>query len=304
MTREWPAPLTPGDTIAVVAPSGPVDVDRLAAGVAVLESWGLKVKSSPRALERHDQLRYLAGDDHRRADDLTEAWADDEVSAVWAARGGYGAQRMVDRIDYDRLRAAGRKHFIGFSDITALHSRIGRELDQVTVHGPIASGVSQLADPTTLDQVRRMLFSDPEDDLELCVGTPVVEGQATGMLIGGNLSLLTSDLGIEPPPSVPAIVALEDIDEEDYRVDRMLTQLRRVGWFKSVAGIVLGDFSTADAGDRVRRVLVDRLADLGIPMIEGAAVGHVTPNLSLPFGASATLDATSGRLALAHTPLH
>ena len=137
LARVWPRPLVPGDLVAVVAPSGPVSPDRLAGGVALLESWGLRVRLQPRVLSTYEPLTYLAADDHGRAEDFTTAWTDSTVAAVWAARGGYGAQRMVDLVDWPALRAAGRKTFVGFSDITALHSRLGRDLDQVTVHGPV-----------------------------------------------------------------------------------------------------------------------------------------------------------------------
>ena len=143
-----------GDLVAVVAPSGPVAPDRLARGVALLESWGLRVRLQPRVLGTYEPLTYLAADDHGRADDFTTAWTDPTVAAVWAARGGYGAQRMVDLVDWPAVRAAGRKPFVGFSDITALHSRLGRDLDQVTVHGPVLGSAGQLDDAESVAALR------------------------------------------------------------------------------------------------------------------------------------------------------
>ena len=106
----------------------------------------------------HDHLGYLAGDDRLRAADFVAAWTDPDTAAVWAARGGYGAQRMVDLLDFDLLRAAGPKHLVGFSDITALHSRLGRELGQVTVHGPVAGSVEQLSDEPTGRSLRQLIM--------------------------------------------------------------------------------------------------------------------------------------------------
>ena len=123
--RVWPRPLVRGDLVTVVAPSGPVDPARLRQGADIISSWGLTVRYDSAVLTNHDQLIYLAGDDRLRAADVTAARSDPETAAVWAVRGGYGAQRMVDLIDFDALRMAGPRPLVGFSDVTALHSRIG-----------------------------------------------------------------------------------------------------------------------------------------------------------------------------------
>lgn len=296
--RVWPRALGPGDVVTVIAPSGPCDAERLAAGSDVLRSWGLEVRYAPHTLELHPRLPYLAGEDALRASDLVAAWTDPETSAVWAARGGYGAQRMVDLVDYGALRAAGPKHFIGFSDITALHSRIGRELGQVTLHGPVAAGVGQLGDTATVDCVRALIMTSPEAGMSLCTGSSLVSGVATGRLVGGNLALVSSDLGIEPVPEVPSIVVLEDVGEDAYRVDRMLTQLLRAGWFANVIGIVIGDFTDTDETELIADVVADRLDDLGLPTLRGADVGHGDRNLTLPLGATVRLDCCGGTAAL------
>lgn len=296
--RVWPKSLHPGAVVAVVAPSGPVKHDRLRQGVAVLESWGLEVRISEPALGRHAELSYLAGDDAVRAEDFTRSWTDAEVDAVWAARGGYGAQRMVDLIDYQALRRVGPKQLIGFSDITSLHARIGRELDQITVHGATAAGVEQLNHAPTVNDLRTLLFDGPTSGRELCRGTKINSGVATGRLIGGNLSLLASDVGVEPLPSVPSIVVLEDVEEDAYKVDRMATQLRRSGWFGQVTGVVLGDFTHPDPPELMRATIADRLGELGLPLIDTDQFGHVDLNRPLPLGADVRLDAEQGILSL------
>ena len=305
--RRWPPPLTPGDLVAVVAPSGPVDPERLARGVALLESWGLRVRVQPHVLGRDARLPYLAADDHQRAADLSSAWADPEVAAVWAARGGYGAQRMVDLLDWSAVRAAGPRWLIGFSDITALHTRLGRELDVVTVHGPGLATVEQLDNDPSATALRRLLMSAPVPGTVLVEGIGAVAGVARGRLVGGNLSLLATDIGVEPTPEVSAIAVLEDVGESAYRVDRMLTQLLRSRWFDQVRGVVVGELDSgrragSESADLTAAVIADRLGRLRIPILTDVPVGHGPRNLALPLGAAVTLTAGApgqpGTLAL------
>jgi muramoyltetrapeptide carboxypeptidase len=296
--RTWPKSLAAADTVGVIAPSGPLSPERIASGIDKLNSWGLSVAPGKHLHDRHRRLGYLAGDDADRADDFMTAWTDPDVSAVWCARGGYGAQRMIDLLDFGQLRAAGPKHLIGFSDITALHARIGRELGQVTIHGPTAAS-RQLDDPDSVASLRSLAFATPERGQQLVTGDTLVPGAAGGRLIGGNLSLIADDLGVEPPPGEPVIAVFEEVGEEGYRIDRMLTQLRRSGWFHTVAGIVLGQFSEADDPEQVQALLEDRLAELGIPVLADAPVGHTDHNRTLPLGAQVWLDAHHGVLTLA-----
>jgi muramoyltetrapeptide carboxypeptidase len=298
----------PGDLVAVVAPSGPVAPDRLAGGVALLESWGLRVRLQPRVLSTYERLTYLAADDHARAEDFTTAWIDSTVAAVWAARGGYGAQRMVDLVDWPALRRAGRKTFVGFSDITALHSRLGRDLDQVTLHGPVLGSAGQLDDHESVAALRTMIMEPPGPETVLVEGRSAVAGVGHGRLVGGNLSLIAADVGVEPPPEVSAIAVFEDIGEDAYRIDRMLTQLLRSRWFDQVTGVVVGEFSpvagaSPSSSGLAATVIADRLAPLRIPVLTEVAVGHGPRNLALPLGAAVTLEAgppgTPGTLALA-----
>lgn len=310
--RVWPRVLVPGDLVAVVAPSGPVRPDRrhrLDHGVALLESWGLRVRLQPRVLGAYEPLGYLAADDYGRASDLTQAWTDPEVAAVWAARGGYGAQRMADLVDWPALRAAGRKPFVGFSDITALHSRLGRDLDQVSVHGPVVGSLEQLNDAPSVAALRTLIMGPrPAPGSVLVDGASAVAGAAQGRLVGGNLSLIAADVGVEPAPEVSAIAVFEDTGEDGYRIDRMLTQLLRSRWFDQVRGVVVGEFSpvqgaSPESSGLAATVIADRLAGLHIPVVTDVPVGHGTRNLALPLGAAVTLSAgqpgTPGTLALA-----
>lgn len=297
--RRWPAPLREGSVVAVIAPAGPLRAERLQRGVDLLRAWHLEPRLGPNTATVHDQLDYLSAGDQERAEELTAAWCDPDVAAVWAARGGYGAQRMIDLIDFDALRAAGPKHFLGFSDITALHARIGRELGQVTLHAPaVAAAVAQLADQPSVDQLRRMIFDRPAPGDELAVGATLVPGTGQGRLIGGNLSLVASGIGVDPAPDGPSILFIEDVDEEGYRVDRMLTHLARSGWLAEVTGVVIGQFTETDNEAQLRRVFADRLGGLGVPVITGVEAGHAARNLTLPLGAEVTVTAEPAAAAL------
>jgi len=254
-------------------------------------------------------LPYLAADDHGRAMDLTAAWSDSEVAAVWAARGGYGAQRMADLVDWPSLRVAGRKPFVGFSDVTALHARLGRELDQVTVHGPVLGSAGQFDDEASVAALRGLLMGrGPGAGTVLVGGRSSVPGVGQGRLVGGNLSLIAADVGVEPPPEVSSIAVFEDIGEDGYRIDRMLTQLLRSRWFDQVRGVVVGEFrpvpgAAPDSSGLAAAVIADRLAALRIPVLADAPVGHGSRNLALPLGAAVTLSCGpvggTGSLALA-----
>ena len=302
--RVWPRPLVRGDLVVVVAPSGPVDPVRLRQGAEIISSWGLTVRYGSSVLTNHEQLTYLAGDDRLRAADFTAAWNDPTTAAVWAARGGYGAQRMVDLIDFDALRIAGPRHLVGFSDITALHSRIGRELGQVTVHGPVLGSVGQLTEPENVAALRQLLMGSPPPQTTLLEGRAVRPGSAEGRLWGGNLALLASDIGVEPVPDEPVIMVIEDTGEDAYRVDRMLTQLFRAGWLARLTGVLVGDITGSQPPGLLEEVVVDRLSGLGVPLVVDVPVGHGRRNLALPLGAQVRLEAdrTRGTLRLGSPP--
>lgn len=298
--RVWPPPLGPGAVVRVVAPAGPVDPVRLQAGAEIITSWGLTVQLAEHVLAADARLGYLAGADEVRAADLTAGWTDPAVGAVWAARGGYGSQRMLDHLDWDALRAAAPKHLIGFSDLTALHGRLGRELGQVTVHGPGVAALSQRRDEETATSLRRLLAEPPVAGQVLATGRTLVTGRADGRLWGGNLSLLAAEVGIEPAPVDDVVLVLEEVGEPAYRIDRLLTQLRRSGTLDRVRGVLLGDLGTTAPAEALAGVVTDRLGDLGVPVVVDAPVGHGSPNLALPLGARVRLEAAgpTGLLAL------
>ncbi|MFE7270506.1 LD-carboxypeptidase [Streptomyces sp. NPDC057623] len=295
-----PSRLAPGARVAVVAPSGPVSEERLEAGLDVLRGWDLDPVVAPHALGRHEEFDYLAGADAVRAADLQGAWCDPSVDAVLCARGGYGAQRMVDLLDWEAMRAAGPKVFVGFSDITVLHQAFAARLGLATLHGPAAAGVDFGKSVRAQEHLKATLFAPETVRVIPSGGTAMVPGRARGVTLGGCLSMLTSDLGTPhaPPGARGGLVLIEDVGEQPYRIDRMLTQLLRTGWLDGVAGIVLGSWTSCGPYDAVRAVLVDRLGGLGVPVAEEFGFGHREGALTIPFGVRAELDADAGRLTL------
>jgi muramoyltetrapeptide carboxypeptidase len=297
-----------GDRVAVVAPAGPVPPDRLEAGLAVLRSWGLDVVLGEHVVSGRQRFGYLAAEDSARAGDLMRAWCDPTVAAVVCARGGYGVHRMVDLLDWRVLAMAGPKVLVGFSDVTALHQAFAAHLGLSTVHGPVVTSLGA-GDDESRDRLRSLLL-DPTPGLSI---TPtrartVVGGQADGVLVGGNLALVAAEAGTpNRMPAAGSIAVLEDVREPAYRLDRLLTQLLRSGWFDQVHGVVLGDFSGDLAGGVTPETLDDlardRFGALGVPVVAGAAFGHAARNLAFPLGVRAHLDADAGSVVVTERPL-
>ncbi|MER5844772.1 S66 peptidase family protein [Streptomyces prasinus] len=295
-----PPRLAPGARVAVVAPSGPVPEERLQAGLDVLRGWDLDPVAAPHVLDRHDEFGYLAGGDADRAADLQAAWCDPAVDAVICARGGYGAQRMADLLDWPAMRAAGPKVFVGFSDITALHEAFAARLGLVTLHGPMAAGVDFLKNARAQEHLKATLFTPESVRTLVSDGTALVPGRARGVTLGGCLALLAAGLGT-PHTRISAhggLVCLEDVGEEPYRLDRYLTQLSRAGWFDGVSGLLLGSWTQCGPYEKVRALLADRLGGLGVPVAEQFGFGHCDGALTVPFGVTAELDASAGTLTL------
>jgi muramoyltetrapeptide carboxypeptidase len=288
--------LKPGDLIGVVAPAGPAKPEVLAGVEALYARHGLRVRCFPAC---HASSGYLAGPDALRLADLHTALADDKVAALHCLRGGYGAMRLLDTIDADLVRRKP-KLLIGYSDITALHA-LWAQQGLASLHAPMPA--SDLVKPGREDD-ETALFDVLLNGLRAgTVLAPVLEGNtprtvgtAEGLLIGGNLSLVAALMGT-PWAWNPhrAILFLEDVSEEPYRVDRYLAQLRLGGVLDAVAGVVLGSFTDEDYPLALLR---DSFEQLGKPVLGGWPTGHGTPNRPLPMGLRARLDATAGTLTL------
>ncbi|WP_233552578.1 S66 peptidase family protein [Jiangella rhizosphaerae] len=295
-----PRRLVPGDRVAVVAPSGPVPKDRLDAGCEVLRSWGLDVVVMPHVLDVHPSFDYLAGSDADRARDLQDAWCDPSVAAVLCARGGYGVQRVSSLIDWEAMAAVEPKVFVGYSDITALHSAFARLLGVATVHGPMVGTEAFVTSSSTASALRSMLF-EPSSRAARVLGASsaraLVPGVASGVTVGGCLALLAAEIGTPTgwPSAAGCIVLLEDVGEKAYRLDGFVTHLLRAGWFDGVAGIALGSWHDCEP---VEELMLDRLGPLGVPIVTELGFGHGPSTITIPLGVPATLDADAGTLTL------
>ncbi|MFD0202350.1 MULTISPECIES: S66 peptidase family protein [Saccharothrix] len=278
-----PVLLRPGDRVVVVSPAGPCPAELLDAGVAWLRKWGLDVRVDPHALDTHPTLDYLAGHDADRARSVEQAWLDPSVAGVLCARGGYGSLRMVDLVDWTAV-AAHHKVFVGSSDTTVLHERFWQHRVP-TWFGPMIGTRAFVEDADARERLRHALFTG----VTAYRGVGLVPGLARGVAVGGNLSLL------DAPPPPGAIVLLEDVNEEPYRLDRMLTGLRRSGWFDQVAGLVLGSWT--GCGD-ASTVLADRLGGLGVPIVADARFGHCDGQLTVPLGVPVEIDGRTGEVTV------
>lgn len=306
-----PNTLKLGDTIGIVGPSSPTTEDKVVSAKEHLQGLGFKIKLTPSCSATHG---YLAGSDDLRAQDLNSLFADKEVNGVLCLRGGYGAMKILDKVDFEIIRN-NPKVFIGYSDITALHIAINQISELVTFHGPmfasdIAAGLDQfskkefmraITDSTNMGEI-------PNPDGEL-IGT-LVGGTAAGTLIGGNLALISGTMGTPYEIDTKGkILFLEEIGEEPYRVDRMLTQLALAGKFDDVAGIVLGDWNDCESKKHnnsltLMEVFKEIIVPFNKPTIYNLKGGHCTPKVTLPFGVKATLSADKGILSIEESATH
>jgi muramoyltetrapeptide carboxypeptidase len=294
-----PPPLGPGARVALVAPAGPLrSSDELAASIAHARALGWEPVAGAHVLSR---FGYFAGTDTERTGDLNSALRDDSIDGVWCVRGGYGAMRLLADVDYDALRRRP-KTILGYSDITALHTAIGSRSELVTFHGPTARGKLTRF---SRDSLERALITR-RDPAGVATSARVLRGgRAEGRLVGGNLALLAALVGTPYAPDYSgAILVVEDVGEETYRIDRMLLQLAMSGALGRVAGIAFGHFTdTTDASDTVSRPLDDVLreaADIaGVPALAGIPLGHIDDQWTLPLGAMVELDADACALHVA-----
>ncbi|MBV8783594.1 MAG: LD-carboxypeptidase [Gammaproteobacteria bacterium] len=281
-----PAALARGDRVAVIAPASGFDRGSFYAGLALIAAR-YHAEFGPGLFERR---RYLAGDDARRFAELQTALADPGIKALFCARGGYGATRLLPRL----LETAppGRKPLIGFSDITALHLWFARH-GLISVHGPVLTQLGRLE--RGISERLFALLESPAPRPALSGTATYVGGRAEGRLLGGNLSVLTRVIGTPYMPELEgALLLLEDQGERPYRLDRMWTHLRLAGVFERVRGLVLGEFTHCEeagadysSGDVLRELALET----GLPCAAGFPIGHGTHNEPVPLGVPAQLDA-------------
>lgn len=305
MNLTLPRPLKKGDTIAIVAPASCVDDTRINGARAVVEGRGYKALVADDLKESNGYLAAVS--DQARADAFVKAFTSAEVSGIICARGGYGTMRILPLIDWTAIKQ-NPKFFCGFSDITALHLALHQEAELVTYHGgPMPRWENQEANIWN----DKSFWFAAENGAEIgsITGgdkTPAVEtlvpGEASGLLEGGNLTLLAALCGTRWQVDLNGkILLVEDIGEAPYRVDRSLTQLLLSGALNGVVGIVFGHSPSCekgkdDEGYTLREVIMDRLGKLGVPVIYGFPCGHSDYRATVPLGRKVRLDANSGTI--------
>ena len=308
-----PRALKAGDTVGLITPSTAVtDPERLLTAERTIRYFGLVPKWGKNVAKK---AGYLGGSVDERVEDLHAMFRDDSVKAVFAIRGGYGSAQILPEIDYHLIRA-NPKIFAGYSDITAMHLAFRRMTGLVTFHGPVT--LSRFSD-YTLDHFKRAIF-DPKP-LGTLANPPEPNtlrprhflrtlrgGKARGPLIGGNLSLISSTMGTPYEIQTDGhVLFLEDVEEQPYSMDRMLTQLRLAGKFKNIRGLVIGECAGCVPRDykpsfestfSLGEVLDNILGDLPVPVLSGLTIGHTEDQLTLPLGVTATLDADAATLTI------
>jgi muramoyltetrapeptide carboxypeptidase len=282
-----PRRLRPGSLIGVTAPASPFAPDVFERGVRALREMGFEVRYSE---DLFDSCGYLAGPDEQRAAAFNRLVADPEIDAIMCARGGYGSLRILPLLDYARV-AEHPKAVIGFSDVTALLWALYSRCGLIGFHGPL---VTTLADAAPADRSALWNAVASEGHLRLHFESAALirSGRACAPVAGGNLTTLCHLLGT---PYAPAfrdhIVFLEDRGEAPYRLDRMLTQMKMAGCFDGMQGLVLGSFKDCGAREEVWGVVAEMFADAKWPILAGVDAGHSGPNVTIPLGVEAALDA-------------
>ena len=290
MTNEFYT-IKKGDTIGVPAPSARFDDQRLEKGILCLRDLGFDVHV-PQGI--YKKKRYLAGDDLSRAMVVNELFADPHIKGIISARGGFGAMRMLDLLDWELIRN-NPKLFMGFSDATALLTAIIQRTEFGVVHGPNLVSLAE-AEPQTLSSFYRAI-TGISGDIFIDQGYCLKPGQARGKLIGGNISTLAHLIGTRFQPDFKGgVLFLEDVGEPAYKIDRMLSQMKMANLFQGIQGIISGSFENCKNQDYLPQILLDIFEEYRVPMLMGLTSGHAKINLSLAMGVEVVLDATNSRL--------
>lgn len=291
-----------GDTIALISPASPEKEEEIDQAIYFFNSLGFRIKEGAHL---RDKWGYLAGKDEDRAEDFMNAFLDEEADMIMCMRGGYGTMRILPLINFNVVRC-NPKIFIGYSDITPLLNHISQTCGLITFHGPMGS--SNFKDTVTFDSfistlgngISPYILSNPANIKTDCL----IPGIVSGKLLGGNLGLICDTIGSEfEVDTTDCILFIEEVGEDPYKIDRMLTQLLLAGKLQCCKGFVLGQFKDCtlphyERSLTLEQIIEDRLLPLGKPTIANFMSGHSYPRLTLPIGAQATLDAETGELKI------
>ncbi len=299
-----PPALRPGDRVAVLSVSSPADQGHLAVGLDALRFAGLDPVVYPSARDQGTMRRYLAGDDAMRVADLRSALLDPGIAGVIFATGGSGAQRTLAGVDWPELAQLPPKILAGYSDVTAVLEAVARKLGWASLLSPMVTSGGPRSHYSFGSMIRALMRPERATEISYPQARTVVGGIAGGTTMGGCLTLLASSVGTDTCwPARGGILLIEEQNEQDYRLDRMLTQLRRSGYLDGVAAVITGTFVGCGEPEEVQQILAERLGGLGVPMISWANVGHGGYFQSYPIGVAAELDAGTRTLRLLDPPL-
>lgn len=298
-----PELLKKGDCIGLIAPASPTPDDKVLRSKEKLEELGFKVKLGKSCYGRYG---YLSGEDELRANDLNLMFKNKDVDGIMCIRGGYGTPRILDRIDYDSIRN-NPKVFIGYSDITAIHIALNQLCSLITFHGPMAStdileDFDEFTKESLIDCIVKGVSIKSIENPKDCEIQKLVGGYSKGQLVGGNLALIAATIGT--PYEIDTrgkILFMEDVDEEPYSIDRMLTQLALAGKLEEASGLILGDWRNCKSKAKqssltLSEVFNDLIVPLNKPTVFNVKAGHCKPMITLPLGLEVCLDADHGKI--------
>jgi muramoyltetrapeptide carboxypeptidase len=293
-----PRALQPGGHIRVLAASGPSELERIESAAQHLERVGFRVSLASNVAERSSR-GYLAGPDTMRADELNRAFNDPSIDAFFFSRGGYGAMRILEQLDYAAF-ARDPRPLVGFSDITALHAALATQIGVRSFHGPMLNLDFNQGLPEAVEQWLWSVLRGDTPSWAFDESQVLVPGEAEGILFGGCLALTTAltatpyDFWIDG-----GIWFWEDVDEPVYRLDRMLTHLRLSGRISRIRGVIIGKLKDCGQDDQLLELLDEVFGSLGVPVVRDFPFGHHGNNLLMPIGTPVRLSTTDRTLALA-----
>lgn len=283
-----PKKLEKGDTISIIAPSGGVESDEnLLRATAYLKSLGYNVKWGKNVLKTN---KYLAGTDNERLEDLHNAFKDKGINAIIALRGGYGAIRLINKIDYNLIKQ-NPKIFAGYSDITGLSAMLLKHSGLITYSAPMINGDFGIKskDKFTIDNFFKTVATTEKQEIK--AQTILKEGKASGITFGGNLATLVSLCGLDFIPNQKFIFFAEDLNEPVYKLDKMFTQLLNIEKFrKNISGIVFGEFLDIDNDEWLNSLQKEIVQELKVPAISGLKITHAREKLTIPIGIESAIS--------------
>lgn len=285
-------PIRPGDTIGIVAPASPFEREKFEFGIEFLKDRGFRIYVPDEIFHR---IGYLSGPDAQRARLINQMFADPDIHAIWAARGGYGSLRILPLINYSSI-CANPKPFVGSSDITALLTALHERCHMPVFHGPM---VISFADADEATRSAAWKIFNPTDGWRVKADPRGIirAGRASGRVTGGNLTTLSHLIGTPfEPDFTGGLLFIEDISEATYRIDRMLTQMKLAGRLSRVNGVIMGNFRDCGKPEDIIGIVETIFSDPSTPILAGIPAGHGQSNVMMPMGVEATLDADQGML--------